>query len=121
MGSQLTRLKAHIRWLNKGIILLIVFAVLAGVLVVPTATQAQGVVSAILGWAFSTAGCTLFVLLAAIFYLPIFFFGLLISLLIWLLVAVASSNGLGGETGVVLGWTIIRDIANMFLDRKSVV
>jgi len=57
----------------------------------------------------------LLTLISWILYIPIYFFGYLVSsLLIPLLIWVANYNNFLMQPGIVVGWQVVRDLANMF-------
>jgi hypothetical protein len=67
-------------------------------------------------WMGNVAEATLFSLVAWILYLPIYFFGFLVtSILIPLMIWIASYNGFLTQEGVNIGWQTVRDLANMFI------
>ena len=92
---------------------LIMAALLAlmGVFLVIPGTHAQGV----LGWAANIAEGALITVVTTLIYGIVWFFGMLVTVtLIPILVMVASYNDFATEYGVQLGWTVVRDVSNMF-------
>ncbi|MFH1938379.1 MAG: hypothetical protein ABIJ60_02485, partial [Patescibacteria group bacterium] len=84
---------------------------LIGVLGVVMPGQAIGVLDWVGGF---TIGLLL-TLVSWILYIPIYFFGSLVSsLVIPLLLWVANYNNFLIQPGVALGWQVVRDLANMF-------
>ncbi|MFA4873179.1 MAG: hypothetical protein WC659_04560 [Patescibacteria group bacterium] len=68
-----------------------------------------------LGWLVNIAEGTLITMVTTLIYGIVWFFGMLVTVtLIPILVMVASYNDFATEYGVQLGWTVVRDVSNMF-------
>ncbi|NMC51217.1 hypothetical protein GYA54_00615 [Candidatus Kuenenbacteria bacterium] len=71
--------------------------------------------SGVLGWLYDFGTSTIYTIVSTVLYWPIHFLGKLTSLLIIALVTVAKYNSFLDQQGVTIGWTVVRDLANMFV------
>lgn len=95
---------------NKKNVLILMLAVFA-FLLLPLAVNAG-----VIGDIFKKVGAiALYETLGAILSLAIYFFGFLASLLMTVFVTVAKYNNFLAQEAVTIGWTIVRDLANMFV------
>ncbi|NMB48501.1 hypothetical protein GYA13_03610 [Candidatus Kuenenbacteria bacterium] len=95
---------------NKKRLFLIIFVLC--LVFLPMAAKAGGLASLLLGW----SEATLFTIFATILFFPIYVFGTLVSsILIPMLVSVANYNNFLSQEGVTIGWTVVRDLANLFV------
>ena len=97
--------------------MVLVFFFALFIFLIPAAVYAQtdGAVKAVLGWLIDWSSATIFTIVSTLLYWPIHFFGKLSSLLIAVLVFVANYNDFIDQQGVSIGWTVVRDLANMFV------
>lgn len=105
-----------------GLMFLIVLITGLCALLIPVESSAQAsafagpAASFIPGIIKNVGEAALFTLLAWILYVPIHFFGFLVSnLLIPLMIFVASYNNFLTQEGVAIGWTVVRDLANIIV------
>src|SRR3989338_453871 len=104
-----------VKWINtkrmRATLIMAALLALMGVFLVIPGTHAQGV----LGWAANIAEGALITVVTTLIYGIVWFFGMLVTVtLIPILVMVASYNDFATEYGVQLGWTVVRDVSNMF-------
>ncbi|HRY63453.1 MAG TPA: hypothetical protein P5267_02550, partial [Patescibacteria group bacterium] len=99
-------------WSNNKIKLVSLFLLLgAGIFGVAQPVGA-GIWDAIVG----TPTGILFMIVSWLIYIPIYFVGFVISsLLMPLMIVVANYNEFIQQPGVTIGWTMVRDLANMFI------
>jgi len=90
----------------------VIILILIGIFGLSKSVGAVGIWNLLGGFAIAQ----LFLVISWILYLPIYFFGFLVSaLLIPLMLWVATYNNFLTQPGVQEGWIVVRDLANMFI------